>query len=74
MDENEVDLRTVAEVYHYLPGRNCGAKGAKSPCGLPLCGQFAKEILRGKRDASECPYLEDEGLQTIMMIVDRYFN
>ncbi len=74
MKDEEIDLRVAADIYRCLPGKNCGKKGKKSPCGQPLCGLFAKEILKGRKDPSICPYLDDDNLQNIVMILDKHYN
>ena len=62
---------TIADIYIILPGRNCGDK---SPCGYPRCAFFAKALLEGKADISECPYLDDEKRQDIILVIDKFFR
>jgi CO dehydrogenase/acetyl-CoA synthase gamma subunit (corrinoid Fe-S protein) len=71
MVEDSVDARTVADIYRLLPGKNCGEK---SPCGLPKCSMFANAVLKGKRKPSDCPYLEDDNMQSIILIIEEYFR
>ncbi len=65
---NEGD--TAAEIYKLLPGRDCGEK---SPCGLPKCMLFAKALLKG-RDPYDCPYMEDEDRQQVILVLEDYFR
>jgi len=67
----DVDMHTVASIYKLLPGKNCGGK---SPCGLPKCALFAAKVLSGKKDVSECPYIVDENMQSILLVIDEYYR
>jgi len=42
-----IDRRTRS-----LPGRDCGS------CGAPSCAAFAEDVVLGRADASDCPYVE----------------
>ncbi|HVO38239.1 MAG TPA: (Fe-S)-binding protein [Spirochaetia bacterium] len=35
-----------------LPGRDCGS------CGAPSCAAFAEDVVLGRADSSDCPYVE----------------
>ena len=61
----------AADIYKLLPGRDCGRK---SPCRLPKCMLFARELLTASRDVYDCPYLKDDNRQEIMLILDEYFR
>ena len=74
MKEDYVDGRVVADIYKLLPGKDCGLKGAKSPCGLAKCSDFAAALLKSKREVFDCPYLEDEKSQAIVLIAEDYFR
>jgi ArsR family metal-binding transcriptional regulator len=69
----DIDKNFVADIYKQLPGRNCGLKG-ESPCGLETCVKFAVELSQGFRQVSDCPYLEDENLQSIVLLLEEYFR
>jgi ArsR family metal-binding transcriptional regulator len=71
MADDYVDANVVADIYKNLPGKNCGDK---SPCGLPKCGLFARALLKGKSEVYDCPYMEDEKSQAILLIVEDYFR
>jgi uncharacterized Fe-S cluster-containing protein len=74
MKSDYVDGNTVAEVYKLLPGKDCGLKGQKSPCDLSKCAEFASALLKGKREVFDCPYLDDEKSQAIVLIIEDYFR
>jgi len=71
MRDDYVDANVVADIYKMLPGKNCGEK---SPCGFPRCALFAAALLKGKCDVSDCPYIEDEKLQSIVLTLEDYFR
>jgi CO dehydrogenase/acetyl-CoA synthase gamma subunit (corrinoid Fe-S protein) len=70
MPDEGISSKAIAEVYKFLPGKNCGDK---SPCGCPKCAIFASEILKGRKKAQDCTYLEDEDYQSIVLFMDDYF-
>jgi CO dehydrogenase/acetyl-CoA synthase gamma subunit (corrinoid Fe-S protein) len=68
---DDMNANVAADIYRYLPGRNCGEK---SPCGQPKCVLFAKELLKGMLEPTDCPYMKDENRQSVVLILDEYFK
>ncbi len=68
---SEVDSNLIADIYQLLPGKNCGQK---SPCGLPKCAMFAKEIIIGAKEIKDCPYLQEENMQSILLRISEAFR
>jgi len=68
---DELSANVAADIYRHLPGKNCGEK---SPCGLPKCAMFARELLGGYKEQTNCPYMSDEHRQSIVLILDEYFK
>jgi CO dehydrogenase/acetyl-CoA synthase gamma subunit (corrinoid Fe-S protein) len=64
----------AADIYLLLPGRNCGVTQPPSPCGLKKCAFFAKELVKGTRTVYDCPYMEDEDRQSILLLLEDYFK
>jgi ArsR family metal-binding transcriptional regulator len=71
MVDKDVDGKVAADIYVLLPGRNCDEK---SPCGLPKCVLFAKALLNGTKNVYNCPYMEDDDRQSVILILDDYFR
>jgi ArsR family metal-binding transcriptional regulator len=71
MSETADDARVIAEVYKLLPGKNCGEK---SPCGVPKCTMFAREVFKGKKEIHDCPFMEDDNLQAVILVLEEYFR
>jgi len=68
---DDLDASVIAEVYRLLPGKNCGNN---SPCGFPKCAMFADAVVRGKKKVHDCPYIDDDRMQDIVLIVEDYFR
>ncbi|MFH0861700.1 MAG: (Fe-S)-binding protein [Candidatus Altiarchaeota archaeon] len=74
MKNDYLDGNVVADLYKLLPGRDCGKKGVKSPCGHALCAEFAAALLKGKSNVFECPYLDDDKSQAIVLVIEDFFQ
>ncbi len=58
----------VADIYRFLPGKNCGE------CGHERCAELAKEILIGTKNVYDCPYMEDEKRQAAILVIEEHFR
>lgn len=47
-------LGRLQELLETLPGKNCGA------CGAPTCTALAEDVVLGRADVGDCPYVENE--------------
>ncbi|MDD5111248.1 MAG: (Fe-S)-binding protein [Candidatus Altiarchaeota archaeon] len=56
------------EIFKKLPHKDCGK------CGLKTCAEFAKALLKMKKNPTDCPHLNDEQMQSITLILDEYFD
>ncbi len=50
-------LKKVDELTGKLPGRLCGA------CGAPDCRTFAEDVVQGKAELSDCPFIDPAALE-----------
>jgi len=66
-----MDKSIAAQIYRLLPGRDCGEG---SPCGNPKCIQFSKKLVNGLQEVDECPYLKEENIEEITMILVDYWG
>jgi len=64
----------AANIYTFLPGRDCGVTRPSSPCGFQKCAMFAKELFKGTKSVYDCPYMQDEDRQFILLILEDYFR
>lgn len=71
MADDKSEANVTADIYVLLPGRDCGED---SPCGLPKCVLFAKALVAGRKKVHECPYLEEEKQQQIILLLEDYFR
>ena len=71
MSDKKSELAVAADIYVLLPGRDCGDD---SPCGLSKCVYFAQALLRGTKNIYDCPFLQDEKRQQIILILEDYFR
>ncbi len=58
----------VEEIFKILPKTDC------KKCGYKTCAEFARALLKGKRKVQDCPYVKNEQIQAINLILDEYFN
>jgi CO dehydrogenase/acetyl-CoA synthase gamma subunit (corrinoid Fe-S protein) len=61
----------LADIYRLLPGKDCGKD---SPCGCLLCRDFSKILLKGDKTVYDCPHLEDDFRQEILLILEDYYR
>jgi len=54
----------LIEIYNKLPLRNCGE------CGYKTCKDFAKALIRGEKTPYQCPHLEEEIAQELVLILN----
>ena len=71
---SDADGAALAEIYHNLPAKDCGKGGRKSPCQSPLCRDFARLLLKGDKTVYDCPYLEDDNRQIIILLLEDYYK
>ncbi|MBU0762059.1 MAG: hypothetical protein KKD39_03455, partial [Candidatus Altiarchaeota archaeon] len=64
----------MADIYRNLPGKDCGKGGKQSPCGLPMCKDFTKPLLKGDKTLYDCPFMEDDDRQAIILILEDYYK
>jgi CO dehydrogenase/acetyl-CoA synthase gamma subunit (corrinoid Fe-S protein) len=60
--------RFVEELFKNLPKTDC------KKCGFKTCGEFARALLKNKRVVTDCPYVNNDQIQAINLILDEYFN
>ena len=53
------ELKTHLDVYKLLPKTNC------KKCDLPTCLAFAVAVIQGQKQLDNCPFVEDEVLETV---------
>lgn len=71
---SDKDGKFLADIYVELPGKDCGAKNlSDSPCGSALCRDFARVLLNGTKEVYDCPYMEDENRQAILLVLNDYY-
>jgi ArsR family metal-binding transcriptional regulator len=56
------------EIYVKLPHKDCGE------CGVKDCESFAKALLKGKKAVSDCPYIKEEQMEAVSLILDEFSN
>jgi len=58
-------ISTPLELYRLLPKSNC------RQCGLLSCLAFAAAVIKGQKNAGDCPHLDAGGLVQLKVAVDR---
>jgi hypothetical protein len=61
-------FKTPLEIYALLPKKNCGE------CGIATCLAFAAAVLKGEKQPSDCPLLDQAALAKLGGAISRQIN
>ncbi|MFH1722315.1 MAG: (Fe-S)-binding protein [Candidatus Altiarchaeota archaeon] len=65
MDE---ETKLILRIFDILPLIDCGQ------CGLPKCRDFARELVAGDAEVFDCPHLNEETTEKIVLLLDDFFK